>query len=607
MSNSNIKSDYLIQKFLSNPKIFNKYFKNSYITSKKIIKNKSFNFSYKKLIYNNLKKHNTSIKQFNSYIINSIVFDLKSHIVALFKEYLLYDETAEFLKRFYKKYESKNRIPQITDYYVKYTLIPPLYFAHEGRIIIILKKFLKRKKKYLEYIEEHENTILNQKNKKFNFNFEPIITKSLIESNNNSIKNSTLISYINKSNSKMTLELTEFDDNKNNNNSKSFSQLINNSSSILNKNTPIKNLKTKNIIKNNAQTYNEEKCFLNNNNLNKRTKPKIEKLKVIEIDKINEEKKINNNINIYSHNNQINKDLMNIKKIFFNNTSNSSKLNKRKNYIEFTDNKRKIIENDDLFEYKLKKLKNKLNTQNILAYTTTNSSIKNINNNNTNTLKSINTYNLSNKDIKQNNHNLIIKNIFTNKTLSSKNSTKKLKRIYSSNFKKIKNNIYYNNINSHRNLIKNKNDINYITNSQSKDKNVINKDLYYNTSILHTIQNKKQLKKINLNLNVNFNVNINYLKEKICKSNGNSKSKKRLMLKEESFKNNLKEKIDKNDKKYPKIIYDSKINSNDNNKIDMIYYQISESQNNKDFKNNNHKKENSNRIYLYKKIRNNNY
>ena len=133
---------------------------------------------------------------------------------------------------------------------------------------------------------------LNQKNKKFNFNFEPIITKSLIESNNNSIKNSTLISYINKSNSKMTLELTEFDDNKNNNNSKSFSQLINNSSSILNKNTPIKNLKTKNIIKNNAQTYNEQKYYLNNNNLNKRTKPKIEKLKVIEIDKINEEKRL---------------------------------------------------------------------------------------------------------------------------------------------------------------------------------------------------------------------------------------------------------------------------------------------------------------------------
>ena len=93
----------------------------------------------------------------------------------------------------------------------------------------------------------------------------------------------------------------------------------------------------------------------------------------------------------------------------------------------------------------------------------------------------------------------------------------------------------------------------------------------------------------------------------MCKSNGNSKSKKRLMLKEESFKNNLKEKNDKNDKKYPKIIYNNKINQNDNNKIDMIYYQISESQNNKEFKNNNHKKENSNRIYLYKKFRNNNY
>ena len=607
MSNFNIKSDYLIQKFLSNPKIFNKYFKNSHITSKKIIKYKPLNISPKKLIYNNLKIYNSSIKQYNSYIINSIIFDLKSHIVALFKEYLLFDETAEFLKRFYKKYESKNRLPQISDYYVKYTLISPFYFAHEGRIILILKKFLKRKKKYLEYIEDHESTILNQKNKKFNFNFEPIITKSLIESKNNSRINSTLISYINKSNSKMTLELTEFNDN----NSKSLSQLINNSSSILKKNTPIKNLKTKKIISNNAQTYNESKYYLNNNNFNKRSKPKIEKLKIIELDKVNEEKKNNNNNNIIinSHNKQVNKDLLNVKKIFFNNnTSNSSKLNKRKNYIEFTDNKRKTIENDDLFEYKLKKIKNKINKQNILAYTTTNTSIKNINNN-TNTLKSINTYNQSNKDIKQNNPNLIIKNIFTNKTLSTKNSTKTLKRIYSSNFKKIKNNIYNNNNNSQRNSNKNKNDYNYVTNSQSKDKNIINKDLFNNTSILHTIQNKKQLKKINLNLNVNFNLNINYLKDKICKSNGNSKSKKRLMLKEDSFKNHIKEKNinDKNDKKYPKIIYNNKINSNDN-KIDMIYYQIFDSQNNKDYnKNNNHKIENSNRVYLNKKYKNNYY
>ena len=45
-------------------------------------------------------------------IINDIIFNEETHNVAVFKEYLIYEEMNEFLKRFYFKEEIKLKMPK---------------------------------------------------------------------------------------------------------------------------------------------------------------------------------------------------------------------------------------------------------------------------------------------------------------------------------------------------------------------------------------------------------------------------------------------------------------------------------------------------------------
>ena len=153
--------------------------KTSHNNNNNIISNNSPLIKTKKLIINNnLQKYNTSITKYNVYIINAIIFDQRNHIVTLFKNYLLWDETSEFLKRYYRKKDNSSRLPKIAEYYEKYTLITPNYFGNEGLIIIIMIKFMKRKKKYFKYLEEkedEEDKIKKNNNKDINKDFEPLI------------------------------------------------------------------------------------------------------------------------------------------------------------------------------------------------------------------------------------------------------------------------------------------------------------------------------------------------------------------------------------------------------------------------------------------------
>ena len=135
--------------------------KNNKITNynNSYIKNKNF------LIFKNLQKYNTTITKYNVYITNAIIFDQRNHIVTVFKNYLLWDETSEFLKRYYKRKDNVERLPKIAEYYEQYTLYTPNYFGHEGLIILIMLKFIKRKNKYLKYLEEKEEEEEKNKNK----------------------------------------------------------------------------------------------------------------------------------------------------------------------------------------------------------------------------------------------------------------------------------------------------------------------------------------------------------------------------------------------------------------------------------------------------------
>jgi hypothetical protein len=53
--------------------------------------------SYTKHIKKNLNKHNILQKEYEKKIISDLIYDERKHIVAVFKEHLIWDDMAEFL------------------------------------------------------------------------------------------------------------------------------------------------------------------------------------------------------------------------------------------------------------------------------------------------------------------------------------------------------------------------------------------------------------------------------------------------------------------------------------------------------------------------------
>ena len=73
------------------------------------------------------KKYMTTLEAYNGRVVNDIVFNEHTHIVSVFKDYLIYDDTNEFLRRYYTAAESSERLPKVFEYYDKYTRIFPNY------------------------------------------------------------------------------------------------------------------------------------------------------------------------------------------------------------------------------------------------------------------------------------------------------------------------------------------------------------------------------------------------------------------------------------------------------------------------------------------------
>jgi hypothetical protein len=69
----------------------------------------------------------TSKDFYNIKIVNDIIYNEPTHIVAVFKDYLIYDDLSEFLKRDYTTEETKARLPKICEFYEKYSKVFPNY------------------------------------------------------------------------------------------------------------------------------------------------------------------------------------------------------------------------------------------------------------------------------------------------------------------------------------------------------------------------------------------------------------------------------------------------------------------------------------------------
>jgi len=419
-----------------------------------------------KITFKNLKKYTTTKRTYNKFIINSIIFDHRIHKVAVFKNNLLWDESSEFLKRFYKKKESKERIPKISEYYEKYTLFPPVYFGLEGLIVIIMNKWTKKKKNYLEYVEDHEE---DKKKIKTKESFEPLINSSSL--NNITSFNKSFIS-------KNTLELTKFENeskkslmNKNKNDNKNKNHANNGKNKI-------DNLSFSDIMDDLSSNYsviiNTDRINYDNKDIhNLKEQQKIKKLSNKDIDKTRNLFYLNKKTLNISNNNKTNFNIT-AKKLNVKNAEYSPRkyvkisLNKKNNKLNIKNNNPNIIfRNNNNFNMPIPSVKKYqkrfMNTENIKKINLINKNISK----GTIRVNTISNYIQNNKNKVGNENNNILQN-------NDKEHSASLKKY--NNFNYAKNNTNYNLVLSYKNhYISSNNHVKEI-NSSEKNKIIKNKN-----------------------------------------------------------------------------------------------------------------------------------
>ena len=157
--------------------------------------------------------------QLNQLLITNIIFNDKTHFVSTFKEWLIYGDNNEFLKRYYNIEESSEKIKLFCQFYETNSVIFPNYFVlPESKFLFIN---IKQKQKVIDEIEGkatdstslfnlsnnqlNDNNEFNQKesNKSFSHSqiFNERIMKSLFSvsvSNNSSLSYLSINKLINK-------------------------------------------------------------------------------------------------------------------------------------------------------------------------------------------------------------------------------------------------------------------------------------------------------------------------------------------------------------------------------------------------------------------------
>ena len=88
------------------------------------------------IIKYNLDKYNKTPLSYEKFQILLLMENANTHLVSVFKDYLLYDDTTEFFKEFYDKSELYSRLRTIYEYYESSSYLFPNYTAiNEGKYI----------------------------------------------------------------------------------------------------------------------------------------------------------------------------------------------------------------------------------------------------------------------------------------------------------------------------------------------------------------------------------------------------------------------------------------------------------------------------------------
>lgn len=107
-------------------------------------------------------KHSLHENIYNIKIVNELICKSSTHIVAQFKDYLLYEDKNEFLQKTYQRSDIKINLPQILEYYNSCSVIFPNYVVlYESKYIF---KNIQKKQKVIDYQQKQEMEMENKLN-----------------------------------------------------------------------------------------------------------------------------------------------------------------------------------------------------------------------------------------------------------------------------------------------------------------------------------------------------------------------------------------------------------------------------------------------------------
>ena len=279
-----------------------------------------------------IKRYDKPVSYHDIKIINDILFNQKNHYVEMFKEFLLYEDYNEFLKKYYGKNVIRTKLPKILMFYEKYSKIFANYTViPESKYMY---KNIKRKQKVIDQInnnnykkysgsdeeysnsEYYSNTIFNQE-----------ILNSIYNKSKSSIKNNILNltiskSTINRSLNNLISQITKNEKEKEKEKSKTKAKKLNDDNNLKNISYSSVHKKTKEIINN----LNKENKFNNIKKNIEEPNPNKNYFKNIEINNnsnniiiYNYNYNMNSNINSYSNKDAFQNNSMNINKANINN------------------------------------------------------------------------------------------------------------------------------------------------------------------------------------------------------------------------------------------------------------------------------------------------
>ena len=112
------------------------------------------------------KKYLTSKEYYNVKIINDIIYNEQTRVVSVFKDYLIYDDISEFMKRYYLARESHERLPRMIEFYEKYSKVFPNYVTlPENKYLF---KNIEKKQKLIDeknrYLQEKQEKAFREQN-----------------------------------------------------------------------------------------------------------------------------------------------------------------------------------------------------------------------------------------------------------------------------------------------------------------------------------------------------------------------------------------------------------------------------------------------------------